>query len=257
MTADTRLPAQGRAAGLVAMAMRSHGWVVIGATLATVAVELGVYGAARMRGAPESSSVLAALAAAVVWVVLAAPALASGPSGHLGGYVRGLTVADASAAALLVLWLVAGSSVTFAAAAQVYCTLAAVALAGVAVVRCARSAMWRSTLAVVVSSVFMAALTTPLWIGGLMKATDGPVRRAVVAVAVYANPFYSITTALSERTGFVWHLSGVMYGLTRIGSFSPAPEPPWYAATVIYLCVAAAALGLRVLIASLTQPENS
>lgn len=244
------------ATGPVAAAMRSHGWVVLGAGLATIATELGVYAAARTCGAPESSAALGTLATAVVCVVLVAPALASGSCGHLGGVIRGVTVADASAVTLLVLWLAAPGSVTFGGAVRIYCTLAAVALAAVAVVRCGRSVFARSVTAVAVSSVLMALLATPLWIGGLMKATDGPAHRAVVAAAVYANPFYSITTAVSRQTGFVWHLSGVMYGLTRIGSFSPAPEPSWYAATLIYLCIAAAAMGACVLMARIARPGS-
>ena len=69
------------AAGPIAAAMRSHGWVVLATGLATIAAELGVYALARTRGAGESFAVVGALATAVVCVTLGAAVLASGPRG--------------------------------------------------------------------------------------------------------------------------------------------------------------------------------
>ena len=71
------------------------------------------------------------------------------------------------------------------------------------------------------------------------------------AAAVHVNPFYSIGAAVSESTRFVWHQATVMYAITRIGDYAPAPPARWYASVLIDLaaavvaCAACVAAGLR------------
>ena len=233
--------------------LRGEGRTMLIAAAATLVVELGVYVSARLLGAGPAAAALATLATATVWVALAAPCLAAGAASGVGAVLRGAVAADASCLALLVLWIAARDPETgrtlvpLLAVIKIYCTLAALAVAGVAVVRCGRTPAGRNALAVAAAIVFFIILAGPFWAGGLLSV-DTPAGRALAArVIVYSNPFYAVTSTLAEQTGFVWHLSPVMYRLTRLGDYVPAPQPPWYAAAVVYACLAAIACGVMLL----------
>lgn len=247
--------------------LRRDGRPALAAALATMAVELGVFLGAVACGIDGRQSVMASLAAGVVWVSLAAPAMAAGSNTGLGALLRGGIVADASAVLLIVLWL-ATPYVSFLAAVKIYCIYAALALAGIAAVRCARAPSARFTLAAVAAIAFMTALASPFWAGGAVHAaeasgsviarsvffisaaaspswpgppppTTGRIDSAIVtSTVVHANPFYCIWSVLADRMPYAWHQAPVMYRITYLGNYAAVPAAPWYAAVRIYIYVA-------------------
>jgi len=212
----------------------------------TVALELAVFYCGRHVGLPGRDAAIASIAAATVWVALAAPVLAAGRDTPFAAVIRGGAIADASAVLLVVLWL-SETGVTFVSAAEVYCVWAAMALAAMALVRMARTSPGRYAVAVGVAALEMLALSTPLWVNGLLAALEGSWREGATAWAVRINPFYSILAALAERMHFVWNEAPLMYRLTRIGDYAAPPAVAWYTAVVIYLIVAALACGVSLL----------
>ncbi len=216
------------------------GWPALAAALATMAVELGVFLGALACGVDKRQSVMASLAAGVVWVSLAAPAMAAGSNTHLGALLRGGIVADASAVLLIVLWL-ATPHVSFLAAVKIYCIYAALALAGIAAVRCARAPSARFALAAVAAIVFIAALASPFWAGGALSAAKASGRidsGILTSRIVHANPFYCIWSVLADQMPYAWHQAPVMYRITYLGNYAAVPPVTWYAAVIIYICVA-------------------
>ena len=216
---------------------------------ATIGIELGVYVAATVLGADARGAAIATLVSTVVWICVAAPLLSAGASTGMGAVSRGGITVDASAVVLVVLWLTARNPdssqplVTFLAVLKIYCALLAVGLAGVAVVACGRSVAGRGILAVAMAVILTVVLAGPFLAGPLLDVGGNTAARAVI----YVNPIYSVSSAVAEETGFVWHLAPVLYKVTRIGSYAPAPEVPWYAATVVYGCIAGMAFGVRIL----------
>jgi len=223
--------------------LRRNGWALLAATAVTIGVELGMYWLAMGLGVGARQAVLATLAVSVLWVALAAGALAAGSDGGWGMLLRGGIVADASAVSLAVL-AVASPYVTLLAAAQVYCTLAAMALFSTAVVACAAGRGARLTAAAATAVVLMAALSTPLWIGGALRA-EASVAGPIASTAALVNPFYSVTSAVVEQTHFVWHQARVMYQITWLGDLAAPAPVPWYAAAIVYGVPAALLWGLR------------
>jgi len=218
--------------------LRRDGWALLAAAGATLAVELGVYLAARCWGGGPRQATIAALAAAMLWVALACPILAAAAPGGFSALLRGGVVADASCVTLLVLWAVGrwGATpayVTFPAAVEIYCTFVAVALVGIAAARCARTHPGRFAAAVGAAVLLTAALASPFWIAGPLKAAGPQGRGILLAAAVYANPFYSVCSAVAPEMLFVWHQEGRMYGISGLFDFGPPPVP-WYSATIIY-----------------------
>ena len=243
--------AGGRPAGAAGWA---RWWPVIVAGAVTAGIELAVFAAAGRAGASQRDAILATLAASVVWVALAGPALAAGPERGIDGLFRGGVVADASAVALLALWLMTGP-VTILAAVKIYCILGAMALAAVSIVRCGRSAAGRAGLAVATAVVFMAALASPFWANGLMTAYRGTTQESIVGWCVRMNPMSSIAAAAPKELAFVWHTESVMYNVTVLGEDVPTVQVHWYAAVVIYLIVAGIALGVNLLRKPAAIPE--
>lgn len=208
------------------------GLAVLLTAIITLVVELGAYFLGLLCGVGQVDAVLAALAISSVWVALTCGILAAGGEDWLGALLRGGTVADASAVTLIVLWL-ATPYVTFLAAVEIYCTWVAMALLAVAAVQCARKAIARYAAALVTGLVLFAALSTPFWVGGLLVSATQQTRELIVTAAVYANPFYSITSAVVEQTHFIWHQAPIMYQITLIGDYVAPPPVPWYASAVI------------------------
>jgi hypothetical protein len=203
---------------------------------ATVAVELGVLAAARWAGVPPNRATVATLAAATLWVALVAAPLAAGADTALGALFRGGVVADASLPALIV--LAVGQYIGAVGMIAAYVVLAAVTLAAIAAVRVARTTWGRHAAAGAASIVLAVLLASPLWVGGLLHATDGALRGRIAYAAIAVNPFYAITSATAGSTGFVWHQAPLMYSLTPLGDTAAAPPVPWYVSAVVYACVA-------------------
>ncbi|MGC9454803.1 MAG: hypothetical protein ACP5HU_08045 [Phycisphaerae bacterium] len=224
---------------------RGHGWCVLAAALATIAVEVGTAAFAWRVDVPAARAAVATLAVAVLWVAMTAGPLSAGADTALRSVLRGGAVVDASIPALIL--LAAVGPVTALGAVKVYCILAAVALWSVALVRIARTPWGRHALGTAAGVVLFVMLTSPLWTGGLLGAADGAARRNIVWLAVAANPFYAVATATVESTGFVWHQAPLMYSLTPIGDHVAAPSPPWYATVVIYAGLGAIFAGIALL----------
>ena len=203
------------------------------AAVATLAVHLGLYAAARAGGVDQRSAVLATLAAATLTAVLAGPLLAATGRTGISSVLRGAVVADVSGVTAVMLWLLT-PYVGFVAAAKIYCTFAALAVFSIAAATCPSAPQWRCVAAVATTLCLLGALASPFWIGGPLKAADADTAGTIVAAAVYANPFYSITSAVADRTRFVWHQGPIMYGMTRIGDYALPPPVPWYAASLTY-----------------------
>ncbi len=211
--------------------LRGHGPALLCGCLVTLAVELGFYLAAKHWGGDTRGAEIAALAVMLLWTVLAAPVLAAGASDTMGSLLRGGAVIDASAVTLLVM-VFAGKYVTFIAAVKIYCTLLAVGLAGIAATRLSRSDNGRYAWAFASAVAMMLAAATPLWTEGLLKAS-GEKSGTVIEALVYANPFYSIMSAISHEAQFVWHQWGIIYNRAPY-AFTVAPPAPWCAAAIIY-----------------------
>lgn len=229
-------------------------WPVVAAGAATVVVELGAYVVGRAGGASQRNATLAMLAVAAVWVALAAPALAAGGRGWFDALCRGGIVADGSGVALAVLWLAPGP-MTLWAALKVYCILAALAMAAVAVVRAGRSDAGRCAIAVAWSTVVMAALAAPFWSNGLIASLQGRPRRLAVAWLVRVNPFQSILAATRRQLACVWNEEPVMYRLTRVGEYVQGPSVRWYTAAALFAIVAGIFLGVGLLRRPAREPS--
>ncbi len=212
----------------------------IPAAVATVLVEVGVFVAAMAGGVDPRNAVLCALATTTLWTILAGPAFAASRRSALGALISGGVVADASLVVLAVLWLTT-EYVTFAAGVKIYCILAALVLASVAAVRLARASAGRYVAAAVVAAVMMAAAASYFWVGGLLNVMlDADRWRGaymVAAAATRTNPFAGVCAAVAEQTDFVWHESGMLYEITRVGDYVPA-SAKWYYAVVVWLAVA-------------------
>jgi hypothetical protein len=220
---------------------------MVAATAATLAVQVGVYALAMARGVPPRKATIGVLAAATVWVCLTAPILAAAGRGAVSMLLRGGIVVDASAVALLAVWILnrvappppSRLALSFLGLLEIYVVLAAVALAGIGAVACARSDAGRYTVATLAAVFLLAAAATPFWVGGLLAAAEPEARRHGVRWAVHANPFYSVAAAVNPETEFIWHQKGLMYDrITRLGSDQPAPPVSWYAAAWRYALVA-------------------
>ncbi len=232
--------------------MARDGWAILGLALATLVAETGVYGICLIGGAGFRWATLASLAAASMWVALACGVVAAGGADGIAALLRGGVVADASAITLIVLWL-SSPFVTFFAAVKIYCTLLAMALLGVAAVRGPRTNAWRYIAAAMVAALMIAALATPLWIGGLLRLAGQGTRQTIVEWAVLLNPFYCIASAIAEETAFVWHEAPLLYRLTRIGDY--VARPPWYAAAVCYALAALVLASGKAVVRRISPPE--
>jgi hypothetical protein len=225
----------------------------------TLVVQMGVFFLAYGSGLGLRQSASAALMTAVVWTALAAPIFAAGARGALRSLLRAGLVADATLLTLLVIWVWWNrhssqtgqlGEMTFKSILEVYCTFAAMAVLAAGAVNCSRRVAGRYIVAAIVAACMMLALASPLWASGLIAATDGAVRASVADMAVWLNPFYSITTSLIGSLNYVIHQEGVMYQLTLIGDYVAAPACPWFMATAIYL-----PLGIILLVIPRARPQ--
>lgn len=226
---------------------------------ATLVVEMGVFFLACGWGLGLRQSASAALMTAAVWTALAAPIFAAGARGALRSLLRAGLVADATLLTLLVIWAWWNrqasqtgplGEMTFISILEVYCTFVAMTVLAAGVVNCQRRAAGRHIVAAIVAACMMLALASPLWAGGLIAATDGVARAAVADMAVWLNPFYSITAPLIGSFNYVIHQEGIMYQLTLIGDYVAAPDCPWFIATAIYL-----PLGIILLVVAKARPQ--
>ncbi|HUT57427.1 MAG TPA: hypothetical protein VNA25_06210 [Phycisphaerae bacterium] len=230
----------GRAAPSVGGLLAADGWAVLIAAVVTAAIVLGSYGLARAAGAEPREAILAALALMTMWVALSSASLAAEGKTWLSAAIRGAVPADTCLLALLILAPLArhpnarAAYLSIGGVFKIYCTLAALAVFSVAAVCLSSRPTGRRALALAVSLLLAAAVASPFWINGLLEAIPYQSGKTVVAWAVHANPFYSVTGAIVERVRFFWHEWGMMYG--RIGRFADYPPPPirWYSSALIY-----------------------
>ena len=210
---------------------------LLAAAAVTVAVELGVFFAAIGGGVSRGNAALACLAVSIVWIILACPAVCTAFQKPLAALLCGVAVADASAVALVVLYFMC-PQVSFPAAMKIYCIYAAVALACIAAVNCARTHAGKFVVATGIAAMLMFILAGPFWIG-VLADVPRQIKPAFVTSAVYANPFYCIWSAIVENLPLAWHQMPVMYRFTYMGSHIAPPPVPWYAAVIIYSAIAA------------------
>ncbi|HAU36402.1 MAG TPA: hypothetical protein DCX07_01625 [Phycisphaerales bacterium] len=241
--------------GFLRALLARHGAPVLAAAGATLGIVLGLYGLGLWAGAGDRMALLASLAGATLWVALASGVLAAGAEDGLGAVLRGGVTADAAAVALLVLWALS-PRLGFVPALEVYCTLAAVSLAGVAASRLASRRSGRLAAGVAAAIVLALALSTPFWMGGILQAVGTDAQRRVALLAVYGNPFYSVASAVAADADFAWQQSGVLYRITRLGDYVPVPACPWYAATVIYGLLAGILAAVGVLTRKSRHPAD-
>jgi hypothetical protein len=233
--------------------LKRDGWAMLAGAVATIALELGVYGLARRSGAGPLACLVSFLGVTTVWVAIAGPAMATGGRTLWGVLLRGAVPADASGVSLLIL-CATSPLVTLAGAVKAYCVLAGMALLGMAAVACAASRTGRYAWAVVVVVMLALAVSTPFWTGGLLAAHSGDQARPVVTGSVYVNPFYGVTAAFvdSPESRFVWHQwnagPGLVYDLSALRDKGPPPVL-WYPPAIVLVGLAglwaAAGLALR------------
>jgi len=209
--------------------------------VATVAVELGLFFVSRAAGVGLREAAAAMLMAGAVWIALTAPVLAASAPNLLRSLVRAGLTADATLLSLLIMWACwnysssAQERMSLISVFEVYCTCVALAVGGAFAVRGPVSQRGRLSVAVVVSALMFLGLASAFWSSGLIAATKGQTQLDVVALAVWLNPLYSITSAMVDPLHYVIQQEAVMYQITFIGDYAPAPLCPWYAATAIYL----------------------
>jgi hypothetical protein len=211
---------------------------------ATLVVEVGAYGLAKAWGTASREALLAALAGATMWVALSSGPMAAGGRGNASAALRGATPADASLAAMLILWPLARADdsatfLTFTSVLKAYCVLASLAVFSIAAVCCPTAPGSRRWAGLSVALALAAAIATPFWTSGLIHALDYRPATTVVAWAIHANPFYCVTGAAADRLRFFWHEWRLMYD--RIGAFRDYAPPPvqWYSSAILYGALAA------------------
>jgi hypothetical protein len=219
--------------------LRRDAWPMLLCAAATLAVELGAYGLAKGCGAESRQSLLAALAGATMWIALASGPMAAGGTGNVSAALRGAIPADASLAAMLILWPLARADdsatyLTFTSVLEAYCVLASLAVFSIAAVCCPAAPGSRRWAGLAAALALAAAIATPFWTSGLIHALDYRPATTVVAWAIHANPFYCVTAAPAERLRFFWQEWGLMYD--RIGAFRDYAPPPvqWYSSAILY-----------------------
>jgi hypothetical protein len=220
--------------------LRRDGWAMLLAAGMTVVVVMGFYGASRGLGCPMRQSVLATLAAAVLWTVLAVPCLAAGGRKAFSALLRGGSAIDATGLCLLALWLLAGRNggMSFASAVKVYCVCASVGLAAISAVCLGRTEAGRAAMAVAAAAFLAVAMTSPLWASAYL-GEGNPSRDTILAAwAVRINPFFAVCDASVHSLRFVWSEWGRMYDWTRIGEYAMPGPVSWYETCGLYLSAA-------------------
>lgn len=211
---------------------------MLGAVVATLAVQWGVFLTGYWNGVALRESTIAMLAVTSLWMAFAPCCFAAGGVNNFSGLLRGGIVADTAAVSLLALWVIgrgenAQGGISLLGAVKVYCICASVALAGIAMVCLARRPAARAALAVGTGCVFVAALASPLWSGEWVG--DGS---TLVTWTVRINPFYAVSDAVLGEMKFVWDGEGLMYDWSRIGEYAIPSPVGWYETTLLYLGLA-------------------
>lgn len=229
---------------------------------ATLAVELAIFIAARLTGAGMANALVASLAVATIWIIIAAPVLAAGGRDWLAAALRAGVMADATGAFLLVVWvygLAAGDvpgRLSFLGVLKLYVIFATMCLVAVALVSMAASQGRRYVLAMVCVMAMLMLAATPFWMNGLLKAAPSGAAGDLTTAAVTFNPVYSVMLAVLPDTGIVWHLSpNVMYHLTRIGEYNAPAPVAWYDWVWRFGAIAATGGGIGVILRRLVPPR--
>ncbi len=222
--------------------IRTDGLAVLAGAGLTVLVELGTFFWAKSCGVSPAGAMLAALAVSAVWIALASPALAAGGERRMSCWLRGGSVADASAITLIVLWLTV-SQMTFLAAVKIYCIYGGMCVAAVGVVTLGRASRSRCALAGLSALVLMVALSSLVWLGGPAGDMEREQAMTFAKWAVRANPFAGVMSALSDTMPRVWSEFPLMYELSSLGDTIPLSPVSWHASLAVFLPMAALCVG--------------
>jgi hypothetical protein len=223
--------------GLIPALLKRDGWPVVGIVAATAAAQLGVFLLPQTCGVSARMAIPASLIMAGVWVALASAIFAAGPHSTISGILRGGSVADATAVLLVVLWLSA-PEVTFLSAVKLYCIYASVALCSIAAARCASSLRFRYLGAVAGAACLSALQGVLFWLPGLLQLVPTDYKTVVAGMGLRANPLYGVFSAISDKSGFVWHYADVMYRITPLGEDIAVPPVQWYEPMAVHLAIA-------------------
>ncbi len=217
---------------------RRDGIAMLSAAGVTMVVELGAFVLARRLGLADPGAVVVFLAVACAWLALAPAALAAGGKSGLSVLLRGGVVADATGAALLVLWLTT-PCVRFWPAVQLYCLAWSIALVAISAVWIARKPVGRLLAAVVVAMLFSLSLTSLIWLGAWIGRSPGPHDTAIATWAAGINPFCAMTSVVAQDVHFVWTEWGKMYLWSPVGEYAMPAPTPWYETCLLYVSTAA------------------
>ena len=210
-----------------------------------LAASAGVYATMRLGQVPPQAATVGAVAMSLVWCVLAGPGASAGRAGW-GLWLRAAVVVDSAGLGLVAVWM-AGGAMDLAGLGKVYALLATQTLALTAIVAMGRALWARQVLAVVAAMLTMAILAGPLWLDGLAVAQAPDEPASIVSAGLAWNTQYGLGAALARRTGFVWHMAGVMYRITWIGEDIPLTPIAWHQPLWRWAVVGAAAGALALL----------
>jgi len=204
----------------------------------TMIVELGAFFLARHLGQPVQIATVVFLAVTCVWLTLAPAALAAGGKGWKSVLLRGGIVADATGAAVLVLWL-ATPCVRFWAAVQLYCIAWSMTIVAITAVWIASKPVGRLLAAVVVAVLFSLALTSLLWRGWWIGRSPSLYDTSIATWAVGINPFCAMAGVVARDVHFVWTEWGKMYLWSPVGEYAMPAPTLWYETCLLYVSIAA------------------
>jgi hypothetical protein len=225
----------------------AYRWSIALAVGSTLALELALWQLGSHYARP-AGALLGLLAGMTLWLALAVGILAADPDNWLAGAVRGGILTDTAGGTLLVIALFS-PSISLWGAVKVYLLWEMMAILSLVLVRGFRSRERRYQAAVWLAGLWCGILSSPFWSGGLLRSVGGEARWKWSYTLMAINPFYAITAAVRDTTGIVWQERSVLYGLTAIGQYGPAPSVPWYVTFVGLAGVSLALLGIRTLVA--------
>ena len=225
--------------------MRRNAAAITVAVCLTVAVEMGVWLAAR--GALTGPSVAAMTVFAVgLWTLIAGAVFGASGRDWPGGVLRAGSVIDAGAVVLVVL-AASDPAVGWLDAVKIYLVLAGVGMTVAGVARWGGSPRSRQVMGAVGVLAMVAICAGPLWTGGAIMAAGGdwPPRLAWTVVAL--NPVFAISGTVGEA-GFTWQERPVMYEFGVLGRDVPMPSVSWHVTALNYAAAALAAWCVPVVI---------
>jgi hypothetical protein len=214
---------------------------MIVAAVATIAVQVGTYLAARPAMGADGGAVLALLAG-LLWLMLATPIFAAGGAGVVDALLRGGAVLDASAALLIVL-VATSRTVTLPGAVKIYLIWCGLGVAECTLVLLSRRPGNGRVVAAVAIVLALAVAAAPFWANGVITAVEGRQRVAVTFIVKATNPVFATSGCLRSGAGFIWNEAPLLYECTVLGRDVPMPSAPWHFTFAAY-CVLALCLSV-------------